>query len=145
MSQLSCGLGRGGKPAAPVTLIAVVRDKIMIRNLLKFIRALIIIFLLFNVGVIAYSILWLRPHAKRALKEFKSSVAVGMKIEGIQAIASKVGANNIVIFDLSPPRNEATKEVVIFFHMFAGGLSADICRVYLRDNIAIKVEYSYRE
>gem|GEM_PF-4097474 len=27
MSQLSCGLGRGEKPAAPVTLIAVMRIK----------------------------------------------------------------------------------------------------------------------
>jgi hypothetical protein len=27
MSQLSCGLGRGGKPAAPVTLIGVEQQK----------------------------------------------------------------------------------------------------------------------
>jgi len=31
MFQLSCGLGRGGKPAAPVTLIAVGQEKIMER------------------------------------------------------------------------------------------------------------------
>lgn len=86
----------------------------------------------------------MRPHAERALREFKSSVAVGMKIESIQAIASKVGADSFAVFDLSPPENEATKKVVISFHRFAGGMSADICRVYLRDDIAIKVEYSYR-
>jgi len=27
MAQLTCGLGRGGKPAAPVTLIAVTAQK----------------------------------------------------------------------------------------------------------------------
>ncbi|MGE0917728.1 hypothetical protein [Trichlorobacter lovleyi] len=116
----------------------------MIRKLLKFIRTLVIIYVAFGICVVAYSFLWLGPHAERALREFKSSATVGMKLETIQAIAQKAGADSFTIIDISPPKDDATKLVSIAFHRFAGGYAADVCHVYLRDNIAIKVVYSFR-
>lgn len=115
-----------------------------LKKIFKVIFAGLLLYALFGVGVFFYSVLWMRPHADRALNEFKKSVVEGTRIETVKATASKVGADEYHSYTLSPPEDGATEEVAVYFFRFPGGLARDVCRIKFKNGAAISIKYYFR-
>lgn len=130
--------------AAPLTLQALARRKVELNNMPKMIRKLLIAMpIIYLVGIPLYAVLWMSPHAKRALSVFKRSIAEGTKIERIRAIATEVGADRYSTRQLQPAENGATEEAVIYFYRFPTGLAKDYCIIKFKDGAAISIRYGF--
>jgi hypothetical protein len=111
----------------------------------KILRKLIIaVPIVYIVGIPLYALLWMRPHAERAQKEFKASVTEGTSIEAVKAIASKVGADEYHAYALSPQEGGATEEATVYFFKFPGGLARDVCRIRFKNGVAISIACYFR-
>jgi hypothetical protein len=115
-----------------------------LKTILKVICGGVILYALFGVGLLCYSVLWMRPHAERALNEFKKSVTEGTKIETVKAIASKVGADEYHAYALSQSEDGASEEAAVYFFRFPGGLARDVCRIKFKNGAAISIKYYFR-
>ena len=95
------------------------------------------IWFLLVVGVLLYSVLWMRPRADHLSKEFTQAVTVGDSIETVHSKAERAGADRVW---LHKPTDQPAGEVVwVSFYTFPGGLSRVICRVPMESRRAVSV------
>ena len=99
--------------------------------------ALVALSALLVVGILLYSVLWMRPRADYLSKEFTQAVSVGDRIETIHSKAEKAGADYVWVH--KPTGQPADKLVLVSFYTFPGGLSRVICRVPIESERAVSV------